>query len=343
MSKTIRMYIGTRPNYIKAIPIYAACKKSFSVEVVDTGQHWDHALMKHAWGDLELHIRKLDVQSSNRELLRDVIYNDIIENPDFDYGIVIGDVNSALSAAWAMKMSNKPFAHIEAGLRSGNWCMEEEYNRFVIDHLADINFVTERQALKNAKKADLVGNVLLDNLKEVYDKGLLDISPVRHVDLFATIHRRENINSERKVQSILYMLNEMGKNLNIMVVKHPHFVKLHSDLMTHYDNLIYVDSMDYIEFLKHIYHTQVFITDSGGAACEAFTLGTPCVVYRDSFEHKTCVANNFLVSENPMEIEHFIKLVLDSPEIITKYRSNSLWSDGRASQRIANILADYVY
>ena len=131
----ITILIGTRPNYIKAYPIYEAFKKhNAHVSVIDSGQHWDKQMIEHAFGDWGMPIQHLNLHGSSREQIRDAAYACIADNPKpIDFAIVIGDTNSTLGFAWALKQHGIPFAHVEAGLRSGNWKMEEEFNRFVVD------------------------------------------------------------------------------------------------------------------------------------------------------------------------------------------------------------------
>lgn len=327
--KKVRLYIGTRPNLIKTIPLYPKLRERMDVDVVDTGQHWDEIMMGHGQ---DIPIRGLDLKTSRREEIREAIISDIEKYPDFHYGMVIGDVNSTLGAAWALKTVGKPFAHIEAGMRSDDWRMEEEYNRYVTDHLADINFVTERQALRNLPRHSFnyhVGNLMIDQLIKQFFDGFS--VPFEGDYILATIHRRENMGIALKD-----LLKALERNTTrwdkIYVVMHPHLRKLYGNHLP--AHITPIDPLAHKDFIGAIYGAKVFITDSGGAATEAFAMGVPTIVYRNVFEHKVCQGYFFEVSPNAVQVVNLAE-AMAAGQPSRGIRKYSYWSDGLAGERIA--------
>ena len=96
----------------------------------------------------------------------------VMEEMQPDVVVVVGDVNSTLSAALTAAKMGLPLAHVEAGLRSFDRTMPEEVNRVLTDALADFLFVTEPSGVENLlregrpqERIYLVGNVMIDALR----------------------------------------------------------------------------------------------------------------------------------------------------------------------------------
>ena len=63
--------------------------------------------------------------------------------------VVAGDVNSTLACALAAAKLGIPVAHVESGLRSGDWTMPEEINRVLTDRLSDLLLTHSPEAAEN--------------------------------------------------------------------------------------------------------------------------------------------------------------------------------------------------
>jgi len=126
--------IGARPQFIKASVVSAAVQKSSELQekIIHTGQHFD-ANMSNIFFD-QLGIPKpdyqLDINSGSHgamtgRMLEAIEKICLEEKPD--RLMVYGDTNSTLAGALAASKLHIPVAHIEAGLRSFNMRMPEEY------------------------------------------------------------------------------------------------------------------------------------------------------------------------------------------------------------------------
>ena len=78
------------------------------------------------------------------EKLQEVI---MIEKPDLT--IVYGDTNSTLAGAITSRQNHIMLAHVEAGLRSYNMRMPEEFNRILTDRISEYLFCHSKTAVNN--------------------------------------------------------------------------------------------------------------------------------------------------------------------------------------------------
>ena len=85
--------------------------------------------------------------------------------------LVVGDVTSTMACAIAAQKLRIPVAHVEAGIRSGDWTMPEEINRMVTEAITNWFFTTSEAANANLRKAGIpddrvffVGNTMIDTL-----------------------------------------------------------------------------------------------------------------------------------------------------------------------------------
>lgn len=196
--KNIVLIIGTRPNFIKAFPVYEALKTDFKLTMIHTGQHYDDKMSKIFFDQLKFPLPDINLSldkktkagdfdnklyGDNTEYLKnkDTVIDDIITykgelgqlgeirdklEVEFkrlkpDLVIVFGDVTSTLASSISCKMLDIKIAHIESGLRSGDLRMPEEVNRILTDHISNYYFVTEQSGVDNLIKEGIIENVYL--------------------------------------------------------------------------------------------------------------------------------------------------------------------------------------
>ena len=143
--KRVLIAIGTRPELIKLAPVVREMRsrpEEFDVRVVLTGQHRELLDQMCEFFDLAVDA-DLEVMQPGQGLNKlmakimarfDVILDDI--KPELV--IAQGDTTTVLAAAMASYYRAIPFAHVEAGLRSGDLMspFPEEGNRKIIGQLA---------------------------------------------------------------------------------------------------------------------------------------------------------------------------------------------------------------
>jgi UDP-N-acetylglucosamine 2-epimerase len=155
--------------------------------------------------------------------------------------------------------------------------MPEEINRVFTDRIANTNYCcTEKNystmvaegygtAIKNRLK--LTGDLMYDAfLKVPFDTNKI-IAEKNYVA--ATIHRAANIVSKDNLTAIVEGLNKIHKEIPVFMPLHPHTKKRIIEHGLHPEFSI-VDPLGYPAMKTFLTNCSYVITDSGGAAREAF-------------------------------------------------------------------------
>ncbi len=343
--------VGARPEFIQAAPVSFALRREHHEVLVHTGQHYDDAMSRIFFEDLELpapdyhlgvgsgpHGRQTGEMMAR---LEEVLWK---ERPDLV--IVRGDTNSTLAGALAAAKLHIPLVHIEAGERSFNKFMPEEINRLVADRLADLHFCITRRAVQHLAREGIaegvffVGDVMLDAARMYLPRALeraptllerLGVEPGGY--LLATVHRAGNTDDPHRLAGILAGFRAIPKPIVFPI--HPRT----QQAMARYGlqsapHIRMIEPVGYLDMLALEAHAQMILTDSGGVQREAYFLGIPCLTLREETElmETVEVGWNRLVGADPQRIVEgwrcFQPLGPRPP----------LFGDGHAAERIAAIL-----
>jgi UDP-N-acetylglucosamine 2-epimerase (non-hydrolysing) len=214
-----------------------------------------------------------------------------------------------------------PVAHVEAGIRSGDWAMPEEINRIVTDSITDYFFTTSEFANKNllsegVKKNQIfyVGNTMIDtllknisNLKkpEIWDTAGLDNKSY----VVMTMHRPSNVDESKQFETMLNSITSSLKTKKIVFPAHPRTQKILNDLKIDQSQLMVIEPLGYLEFIYLVKHSFGVITDSGGITEETTVLNIPCITLRNNTERPETVlqGTNSLVGTSPQAITKAIE------------------------------------
>ena len=324
--------------------------------IVHTGQHYDEAMSKVFFDDLELPQPDfyLGVGSGTHaeQTARIMVeFEKVLERVKPDLTIVVGDVNSTVACSLVSVKMGIPVAHVEAGLRSRDRSMPEEINRILTDAIAEHLFVSEQSGLTNLRnegtseeKMHFVGNVMIDSLiyyrKKAAGSKMLErlaVTPGRFT--LVTLHRPSNVDTSEGLGRVLSVFERLERSPAIVFPVHPRTRKM---LAVHglearakaIHNLILIEPAGYLEFLQLLENAQLVLTDSGGLQEETTYLGVPCLTMRENTERPvTCeLGTNELCGQ---DVE---KIVRKSLEVFEgrpkKGEIPPLW-DGQAARRIA--------
>jgi UDP-N-acetylglucosamine 2-epimerase len=101
----------------------------------------------------------------------------------------------------------------------------------------------------------------------------------------ATVHRAENTDEPKRLESILNALEEITSNgLPVILPLHPRTRNKISDFNLSHNSLQLIDPVSYLDMLVFEKQAKVILTDSGGVQKEAYWFKVPCVTMRDETE-----------------------------------------------------------
>jgi len=359
----IFLIAGTRPNFVKIGPLMKVFesnenKKFFETKLVHTGQHYDQNMSDVFFE--ELNIRKPDYylgvgSGTHAEITGKIMLEleKILLQEKPDLLLVVGDVDSTMASAICAKKLHIKVCHVEAGLRSYNNQMAEEWNRIITDHISDILFVTEESGPKNLKKEGLkknvyfVGNVMIDSLFNGLERAkkqntLQRFGLQEKQFIFWTMHRPETVDNKELLQKGIDILNDVQKKIKVIWPIHPRTKKRLQEfgINLNLPNVILTEPTGYLDTINLEYNSKAIFTDSGGIQEEASAINIPCLTMRPQTERPITVklGTNTIVNLNKSKVLKNLDLILNNK--YPKMNSNiPLW-DGKASERIVQILKE---
>ena len=210
-------------------------------------------------------------------------------NERTDLCLVVGDVTSTMACAITAKKLGVPVAHVEAGIRSGDWSMPEEINRVVTDSISNYFFTTSETANKNLLKTGVeqnriffVGNTMIDTLLANMDRLRAPTFWAEH-DLrkgqyfVVTLHRPSNVDELDGFAKLLQSIGQGTRGMPVIFPVHPRTAKTLSEVDLVPDSILLVEPQPYLEFNYLVKNAKAVITDSGGITEEATVMGIPCI------------------------------------------------------------------
>lgn len=293
--------VGARPQFIKAGPISKALKAHGIEEVlVHSGQHYDSNMSDLFFEELGLPepARNLGIGSgthASQTAAMLVGFEDAILHYKPDWVLVHGDTNSTLAAALAATKLGVKVAHNEAGLRSFNRSMPEEYNRILTDHCSDLMFCPTQRAFAQLRKEGIaegvhyVGDVMYDCLLNYQDvaakrNGVMQALGLEEKQfVLVTIHRAYNVDQTDRLECIIRALANVKGPFVLPV--HPRLkAKIEAFDIRFPSTVLMIEPIGYLDMLQLERSARIVVTDSGGVQKEAYMFATPCVTLRPETE-----------------------------------------------------------
>ncbi|MGO1752626.1 MAG: non-hydrolyzing UDP-N-acetylglucosamine 2-epimerase [Psychroflexus sp.] len=352
----ITIIAGARPNFMKIAPIIHAIQKAkdksenIDYRLVHTGQHYDKKMSGDFFDQLEIPAPHTNLESgggSQAEQTAKIMLafeKELINNPT-DLVLVVGDVTSTMACAITAQKQQVKVAHVEAGIRSGDWSMPEEINRLLTDSITNYFFTTSDLANNNLKSSGVkdnqlffVGNTMIDTLlkqrpnfkkPEVWDE--LSLNEKEY--LVMTLHRPANVDEETKLKELMDEIVNNTNDLPLIFPVHPRTAKILKKLGIMHPRLHMVEPLSYLEFNYLVGRAKAVITDSGGITEEASILNVPCMTLRDNTERPETIelGTNELLGTDPKAIQPAMQKLFNGEW--KECQEIPMW-DGKCAERI---------
>ena len=357
--------LGTRPEAIKLAPVIRLFQRSpaFSTQVVLTGQHREMVDQVMQLFDL---VADADLNIMQpRQTLTDITCRSLQglealfkqEKPQLV--LVQGDTSTAFAAALAAFYQQIPVGHVEAGLRTDNLFnpYPEEANRRLISQISQLNFAPTAKSAENLRCSGVAGaihqtgNTVIDALLAVAQRQ--PPCPIDGLDwnqyrvLLSTVHRRENWGEplQNIARGFLQVLEQFPDTALLLPLHRNPTVRepLQAALGNH-KRVFLTEPLDYAELVGAMQRCYLLLTDSGGLQEEAPGLGKPVLVMRETTERPEAIdaGTSKLVGTEPAAILAAASELLGDVTAYEKMaKAINPFGDGRASERILQIVTDY--
>lgn len=339
----IAFVLGTRPEIIKLYSSIQYCvRNKVDHIVINTDQHYDSNMRDIFFEELTLPAPDYSLgigSSSHSKMLAKMLValEEVFEKEKPSVVVVQGDTNTVLAGCLVANKMGIKVAHVEAGLRSYDKSMPEEYNRIVTDHCADYLFApTEKQAtiLRNEgidkSSIYVTGNTVVDAVNEISNNGTV---PGGKPYVLLTCHRPSNTDDPSNLEAILSAVEAICERDNVRCIfpVHPR-LGAKMEYIKHFKGIETVEPLGYKDLLATMKGAAMILTDSGGIQEEACILQRKCIILRTN-------------TERPETVEVGGAVLLDEvtkADINSKYESLKLkevewynpFGDGKAGEQI---------
>ncbi len=351
---------GARPNFMKIAPIIRAIEARkaaggpLDYRLVHTGQHYDEKMSGDFFRQLGIPAPHVNLEVGSGTAAEQtagimIRYEKLLLERKPAICLVVGDVTSTMACAIAAQKLWVKVAHVEAGIRSGDWTMPEEINRLVTDSITNHFFTTSDVANANLRRAGVaeesihfVGNTMIDTLLANMDRlrpppfwGELGLEAGRYFVM--TLHRPANVDSGDTFQRMLDAISSGTRGEKVVFPVHPRTAKTIREGAQVPSSILLVDPQPYLEFNYLVRHAKAVITDSGGITEETTVMGVPCMTLRNSTERPETVTigTNELLGIDPAALKPALDRLFAGAW--KRGAVPPLW-DGKTSERIVAVL-----
>lgn len=197
--------------------------------------------------------------------------------------IVHGDTMTTVLGTFIGRCLGTPVAHVEAGLRSGDWRhpFPEELDRRIVGRFAQIHYVPSQEAADNlARRQNVVlthGNTAKDAVRDAGASSAAVEEPYALV----LLHRYEFISAPALVRETLQTLDaDSTVPLRLIVDSYSRGAIEETIEELGLQRFSLMTKLEHGEFVAAMKGAEFIVTDSGGIQQEAAALGIPTLIHR---------------------------------------------------------------
>jgi UDP-GlcNAc3NAcA epimerase len=156
--------------------------------------------------------------------------------------------------------------------------------------------------------------------------------------VLATIHRQENTDHPEKLRNIVEGLNQIHRQVRVIVPLHPRTRKILQQLSI-IPNFTIIEPVGYFDMIVLEKSCELIITDSGGVQKEAFFFGKHCITLREQTEWIELVENGFNILVGS-DVEKLLQAFATFQNKKSDF-SIDLYGNGHAAEKAAKDIAAF--
>jgi len=357
--------VGTRPEIIRLSRIIKKLDFYFNHILVHTGQNYNFELSNIFFKELKLKRPKFNLNCKSKNAVEFigkslVRFDKILDIEKPDAVLVLGDTNSALTVLCAKKRKI-PIFHIEAGNRCFDESVPEEINRKIVDHISDINMTYSSYASSNLKSEGLHQDKIIkigSPLYEVYshyspqieNSNILKKLKISNKNyILASVHREENVDNKKNLESIFNSIIKLRKKLKVNVIfsAHPRIQKRIKEFKLKLDKYIdFYKPFGFFDYAKLMKSAKIVLSDSGSITEETSILSIPSVNLRSSNERQEGMECGISIMSglNSRDILNAVDIIINNKKI--DEFDNRIYPDyaiSDVSDTVAKIIQSYTH
>lgn len=344
--------IGARPQFVKAAVVSAEIARTPDLVdvLVHTGQHFDSNMSQLFFEEMGLRkpdyylgVHSLPHEEMVQQMQEQMV--EIIKTECPDWVLVYGDTDSTLAGARAAHECGVKLCHVEAGLRSFNPQMQEEYNRIQTDRISNLLCVPTEVAVENLRreglelsKVVLTGDVMKDAARTFLPMARKPQVDIPEKFVLCTLHRAENTDNPDVLKELMLSLELIAEFVPVVLPLHPRTKNKLNEIAYPFETsrIHFINPVGYLEMLYLLNQCALVLTDSGGVQKEAYFAHKYCLTLREETEWVELCARgyNHLLGHNHLDIVTTTRNFLEMPPIF----ADDLYGDGHASYQIVQAI-----